>query len=141
MQKGIKQPYLAGRVEDVMTRSPVTIDENDSILSLVELFLEHHYHGVPVTGSDGALVGIARDTEVLSMFVAKEPFVGGYKQVKDIMHSPPFTVRSNETIQGAAKKMFADGTRFLVVVGDERRILGIVTRIDLIRGISWKEPE
>jgi len=36
-------------------------------------------------------------------------------------------------------KMFVDGTRFLVVVGERGSILGVVTRIDLIKGIRWRD--
>ena len=135
----LKQPYLTGKVEDVMTRDPVTVSEDESIYSLVDMFIRHNYHGVPVIDSGGRLVGVARDSEVMAMFVSKEPFAGRYRTVKEIMHVPPFTIGPQETIQRAALKMFVDGTRFMVVVGEKRKILGIVTRIDLIKGIRGKD--
>lgn len=136
-----KEPYLSGKVEDVMTAEPLTILEDEPISALVDLFLAHHYHGMPVVNAKGKLVGIARDSEVLAMFVAKEPYLGQGRTVSDIMHVPPFTINPDATIQKAVQKMFADGTRFLVVEGEGHKILGIVTRIDLIRGIKWKEVE
>jgi CBS domain-containing protein len=139
MERAECEPYLAGNVADVMVCDPVVVSEDDTILDLVELFLEHHYHGVPVVNAEGSLVGVARDSEVMAMFVAKEPFVGHYRLVKEIMHVPPFVIRPEETIQAATKKMFVDGTRFLVVVDKENRVIGVVTRIDLIKGIRWKE--
>ena len=57
------------------------------------------------------------------------------------MHKPPFTISPDATIQRAALKMFVDGTRVLVVVGEAQKIEGIVTRIDLIKGIRWKPPD
>jgi len=139
MAKPFKQPYLSGTVADVMVGDPVTIREDEPISALVDLFLEHHYHGVPVVDSEGRLVGVTRDTEVMAIFAAREPFVTRYSAVSDIMHVPPFTIGRDATIQKAALKMFADGTRFLVVVGRERSIEGVVTRIDLIKGIHWKD--
>lgn len=141
MEHPQKEPYLSGKVEDVMTVDPLTIMEDEPILALVDMFLAHHFHGLPVVNAKGRLVGIARDSEVLSMFVAREPFVGQYRTVSDIMHVPPFTISPDATIQRAVQKMFADGTRFLVVVGEGQKILGIVTRIDLIRGIRWREAD
>jgi len=139
MGADFKEPYLAGRVEDVMVTDPITIAEEEPIFALVELFLNHHYHGVPVTDSGGRLVGVARDAEVLALFATREPFVGQYRNVSDIMHTPPFVIGPKETIQRAAMKMFIDGTRFLVVVGENNQIIGVVTRIDLIKGIKWKD--
>lgn len=141
MERSGKQPYLTGKVEDVMTVDPLTIAEDEPIYSLVGLFLSHHFHGMPVVNSEGRLVGIARDSEVLALFVAKEPFVVKSTTVGDIMHRPPFTISPDATIQRAAAKMFVDGTRFLVVVGEGQKIKGIVTRIDLIKGIRWKDSD
>jgi acetoin utilization protein AcuB len=139
MEEEPKQPYLTGRVEDVMTRGPVTISEEQPISDLVDLFLTHHYHGVPVVNEKSKLVGIVRDAEILSMFASRDPFVGEYRTVRDIMHVPPLIIGPSETIQRAALKMFVDGTRFLVVVGEDGSILGVVTRIDLIKGIRWRD--
>lgn len=139
MKHSESHPYLEGRVEDVMARDPVIIEEGESIAALVELFTSSHYHGVPVVNSSGRLVGIVRDTEILSIFATRDPFAGEYSTVKDIMHVPPLTIRPGDTIQKAVMKTFVDGTRFLVVVDDSGAILGVVTRIDLIRGIHWEK--
>ena len=141
MEQEFKRPYLSGRVEDVMTENPLTLSESQPISDLVDLFLAHHYHGVPVVNENNTLVGIVRDSEILSMFATRDPFVGEYRIVKDIMHIPPLVIGPSETIQRAAMKMFVDGTRFLVVVGEKGAILGVVTRIDLIRGIRWKDTD
>ncbi|MBU4194079.1 MAG: CBS domain-containing protein [Actinomycetia bacterium] len=141
MERSQKQPYLTGKVEDVMTVDPLTIAEDEPIYALVDLFLSHHFHGVPVVNAEGRLVGIARDSEILAIFVAREPFMVKSHTVGDIMHKPPFTISPDATIQRAATKMFVDGTRFLVVVGEGQKIKGIVTRIDLIEGIRWKDAD
>lgn len=121
-----------------MTTDPVSIGADEPILSLVNLFKSSHYHGLPVLDQDSNLVGIVRDTEILSMFASKEPFISEYRIVRDIMHTPPLVIGPNETIQRAVTKMFADGTRFLVVVAKDQGILGVVTRIDLIKGVNWR---
>ncbi|MBU1671494.1 MAG: CBS domain-containing protein [Actinobacteria bacterium] len=138
MAESKEQPYLAGRVENVMTINPVIVRVDRPLKELVNLFLAHHYHGVPVVNADGKLVGVVRDSEILSMFAGRDPFVGEYRTVGDIMHVPPFVIGPKETIQRAALKMFVDGTRFLVVVEKGDSVIGVVTRVDLIRGIQWR---
>ena len=130
--------YLEGKVADVMSTDPVIIHEDQSIKSLTELIIARKYHGLPVVNEEGKIIGIVRDTEVLSMFASREPYVAKYRTVKDIMHAPPFTIAPDETIQRAVMKMFADGTRILVVADKKQGMVGVVTRIDLIRGIRWR---
>lgn len=132
------QPYLEGKVEDVMTPDPLVILEDDSLARLVDVFVESKFHGLPVVNNKYQLVGVVRDTDLMSIFARKEP-VGRFKSVKDFMQKPPFVIQQDDTIQRAVIKMFADGTRFLVVLNKEKEIVGVVTRIDLIRGVRWKE--
>jgi CBS domain-containing protein len=139
VESNSRQPYLTGRVEDVMVKEPLTVSEDDSIYDLVGLFLSHHYHGFPVVNAGGKLVGTVRDVEVIAMFATRDPFVGEYRKVRDIMHTPPFVISPSDTVQKAAIKMFKDGTRFLVVTGEGGSVLGVVTRIDLIRGIKFRD--
>lgn len=131
-------PYLEGKVEDVMTRDPVMVNENESIARLKECFVSYKYHGLPVVNDKGSLVGIVRDNEVLSIFAKRGIFGDSIEIIKDIMQVPPLTISPDETIQKAVIKMFADGTRFLVVLDKDKSIVGVVTRIDLIRGIRWR---
>lgn len=139
MEEDRPRLYLEGTVEDVMTRSPIVVKEDDDLISLVEMFKRHSFHGFPVIDAKGHLVAIVRDTDVVSIFARKEPASMTYEKVKDIMFTPPLAIESTETVQRAILKMFADQTRFEVVVDKQRNIVGVVTRIDLIKGIFWKE--
>lgn len=131
--------YLKGSVEDVMSRDPVVVREDESLADLVDLFKRHSFHGYPVVNAAGKLVGIVRDTEVISIFARKEPGTVAFGRVKDIMYTPPLAIESTETIQKAILKMFADQTRFETVVDKEKHIVGVITRTDLVRGVYWKE--
>lgn len=136
--EGEAYPYLGGKVEEVMTADPLVILEDESLGRLVEVFAKSKFHGLPVVNSKCELVGVVRDTDLLSIFARKEPVGVRFKTVKDVMQKPPYVIVPGETIQKAIMKMFADGTRFLVVVDKERCIVGVVTSIDLVRGIRWR---
>lgn len=131
--------YLRGTVEDVMSRNPIVVQEEEGLAVLVETFKKHSFHGFPVVNVEGKLVGIVRDTDVISIFASKEPASMVYEKVKDIMYSPPLVIESTETIQKAILKMFADQTRFETVIDKDKNIVGVVTRTDLIKGVHWKE--
>lgn len=118
-----------------MTWQPVCVRSDDGLDVLVDLIKTHKFHGFPVLDAAGRLVGIVRDTDVISIFARRDPASRAYARVEDIMHTPPLTIGLKESIQNAVMKMFADQTRFLVVVDEERKPVGIVTRIDLVKGI------
>lgn len=134
-------PYLSGKVKDVMTRDPLVVLEDESLPRLIDVFVRSKFHGLPVVNKDYALVGVVRDTELMSIFAKRDPSSVRYKTVQDVMRTPPLIISPDETIQRAVIKMFADDTRFLVVVDKEKNIMGVVTRLDLIKGIKWKEEQ
>ena len=127
--------YLEGKVGDVMSANPVLLHKEDGLDRLVDIFKTYHFHGCPVVDGEGTLVGIVRDTDLISMFARKDPASPVYRKVEDLMYAPPPTIEAEATIQSAIMKMFTDQTRFLVVVDRDRRIAGVVTRIDLVKGI------
>ncbi len=131
--------YLAGKVEDVMSANPVLVAKNEGLDRLLDVFKTYHFHGFPVVDEKGALVGIVRDTDLISMFARKDPASPTYRTVEDIMFTPPLTIGLKANIQTAIMKMFSDQTRFLVVLDEQGQIAGVVTRIDLIKGIHLEE--
>ncbi len=140
MQRERRYLHLEGKVEDVMTRDPVVVHENDGLDRLIHMFKAHNFHGFPVVDEEGRLVGIVRDTDVLSIFARRDPAFFAYEKVKDIMLSPPLVIDGMETVQKAIMRMFADQTRLLVVVDQHRKIRGVVTRFDLIKGVHLEDP-
>jgi predicted transcriptional regulator len=134
----MQEPFLRleGKVADVMSKNPIVLRKEDGLDKLIDMFKTYHYHGFPVVEENQQLVGIVRDTEVVSIFARKDPAAYAYRKVEDIMRTPPLVIEPEETIQTAIVKMFADQTRFLVVINKDKEIVGIVTRVDLIRGIQ-----
>ncbi len=131
--------YLEGKVEDVMTWHPVCVRMADGLETLVEMFNTYKFHGLPVLDEQGKLVGVVRDTDITGIFARRDPASRAYRKVEDIMHAPPLTIGLKDSIQDAIMKMFADQTRFLVVMDEENKMVGVVTRIDLIKGIRCEK--
>lgn len=58
-----EKPEVAGQI---MTPSPITAREDEHILTLVPLFSEHDIHHIPVVGSDGKLVGMVTQSDLMA---------------------------------------------------------------------------
>lgn len=121
-------------VKDIMAKRIVTIDEDDSLAALIAKFQKYGHHGFPVLNKEDKIVGIARDSDVLRMFIREDPASIFANEVKDIMRIPPVTIDPSATIIEALIKMFDCNTRFMPVVENEK-VVGILTRSDLVSGI------
>ncbi len=149
-------------VKDVMTANVVSVRKYDDISHVIQTVSELNIGGLPVVDDENHVVGIISEADILSaMGIEKEPtFRDVLKHligeslperklgdiVGDIMTSPVVTVRFDEDISVAAQAMHEKRIRRIPVVDGENRLLGIVSRRDIIRAISrkqislWKRP-
>jgi CBS domain-containing protein len=59
------------RVTAAIVENPVTVSPDDTIEAAAHLMLERKIGGLPVVASDGQLVGIITETDLLSGFVQR----------------------------------------------------------------------
>ncbi|WP_209476525.1 CBS domain-containing protein [Thermococcus stetteri] len=113
------------RVKTLMTKDPVVIQLPATREYAIELFRKHNVRSFPVVGKDGRLVGIVSikrvllhpDEDQLAMLVKREV---------------P-TVKANDDLKKAVKKMLEMDYRRVIVVDEENRPVGILTVGDIIR--------
>jgi CBS domain-containing protein len=122
-------------VREIMTTPVVTVGEDDSIEDLVWKFQRYRYAGFPVLNEKGKLIGMVRDSDILKLFVMTRPDSIIAEKAKDIMRVPPHTISPDATAQEAVEKMFDSNVRLLVVADKDKKVLGIVSREDLVAGI------
>lgn len=60
------------KIADIMTRNPVTIQENQTIGEAADVMLEHKISGLPVLNDAGKLVGIITESDIFRMVVRHE---------------------------------------------------------------------
>jgi len=142
-------------VKDVMTSSVVSVRKYDDISSVIQTVSELNIGGLPVVDKENRVVGIISEADILSaMGVEKEH---GFKVVLkhllgeslperklgdvvgDIMTKPAVTVRSDDDIGVAAQAMHERRIRRLPVVDAENRLVGIISRRDIVRAISRRQ--
>ncbi len=142
-------------IQDIMTPAPITVKASSSIMDAAKLLLDNHISGLPVIGESGAVVGIVSEGDFLrrgelnterqrsaflEFFVSPgrlaDEYVHAYgRKVEEVMTSPVRTISPNVSAGEAVEMMERDGIKRLPVL-DGEKLVGIVTRSDLLRALA-----
>ncbi|VVB89668.1 Inosine-5'-monophosphate dehydrogenase [uncultured archaeon] len=155
-------------VKDAMNTDVITCKPGDPVSKLVEGFKENHISGMPVVEKD-KVVGIVSETDLLKLFktpeVSEELFLPSpfeiiempirsvirfeefkkaledihMKPVKDIMKKKVYSISPDSSLEDASETMVKHRVNRLPVI-ENGKLVGILTRSDIIRGLS-KEQE
>jgi len=122
-----KRRYL---VEDVMTRSPVTVKPTSTVWEAVLKMDELDVGAMPVVDEYGRLVGIFTERDLLRRVVAKgrDPRT---TLIRDVMTPSPVSISPKEPIEVARSIMANMKVRHLPVVNEEGKLVGIISIRDL----------
>jgi len=143
-----------------MTPTVVVGHEDTPFKELVRSMAEHRVSGVPVVSTEGRLVGIVTEADLLRVEAHEQPprnllvelFIDRRRleeierladdiRARDIMTRDVVTVAPDRPIDEAARRMIHEGVKRLPVVDEEGRILGIVSRRDLLRPFLRSDQE
>lgn len=111
------------QVGEVMTAAVVSVDRATTFREIVKLLAAYDITGLPVVDEDDRVVGVVSESDLIARTA---------RTAADIMSAPAVTVRAQESISEAGRIMTRQGVERLPVTDDER-LIGIVTRRDLLR--------
>ena len=145
IQGAVVGKWGSTKVEDVMTKKPYLIEEDESVGAVLSLFREYGISHVPVV-RDGNLVGIVSIQDIMtSIFQPRQrQTVGdttGEKvpvlsiQAKGIMTRPVITVLPETRLKDAVEKMREFNITSLIVVS-KGRPSGILTKRDILEPLA-----
>ena len=130
------------RARDVMTTPVITIDADARVIDAAEQLSANLITSMPVLDADGRLVGMISELDILRGRLAHDPRSHMRRDQHD-MPDPDKTVRSVMTPVAVCLTEFADvadiaetmveGEMRAIPIVDGPRILGIVSRRDLLR--------
>lgn len=150
-------------VSEIMTSDVITTTPDARVEEAARLLREHHISGVPVVGSDGRVVGMLTERDLvrdlhaatgvdsprglLDLVLESAPPKGESllevcrnrlrrARVRELMTTPAVTVGGTTGVQEAARLLRVSGTNRLPVTDREEHLVGIVTRGDLVAAIS-----
>lgn len=139
------------RVAAVMTPDPTRLHEDDSIRLGGVTLLRHGISGAPVVTSDGTLVGVFSHTDVLARFAAPRLRRGPIARldnrhaqavtVGDACSRPAAIIAPDATVDTAARELLDRDIGRLIVVDREDRVIGIISRSDILKLLLIGEGE
>lgn len=118
------------RVEDVMVREVITIDENATVKEAVEVMNKFEI-GCVIAVKKGKAVGIITERDLLRRVIA-ETLDANKTKVNQVMSSPLVVVEPSTDLEEAVKLMFQMKIKKLPVVQD-KRLVGLVSLTDIAR--------
>lgn len=137
-----------------MTPDPVCVDGAMTLRELSRLFMEEEVSGAPVIDSNGHLIGVVSKTdlvrrclegetdyppaylfEMLSEQAGEETGLTPEHEivVDEFMSTEPVTATPEETTPAVARRMAESRVHRIVVIDHDRRPIGIVTSLDLLK--------
>jgi CBS domain-containing protein len=139
-------------VRDVMTNSVITTSPSAPFKYVLRIMQDHRISAVPVVDEGGRLVGIVSEADLLKAESTEPPrrnvflewFLSPRRlavierraedlRAEDVMTRDVVTVSPETPVTEAARILLEAGVKRLPVTGEEGRVVGIVSRADLLR--------
>jgi CBS domain-containing protein len=136
------------KVTDVMNRDVVVVSPRMPLKDVARVLVNRHFSGVPVVDDDGKVLGVLSEADIL----AKERGPGSASSIfgraleletwgekhdarvaGDAMTAPAVTIGPQKSVSDAATLMLDRAVNRLPVVDADEKLVGIVTRADLVR--------
>ena len=139
------------KVHEVMTTNVITAGSDATLKEAALLLAENGISGLPVVDDEGTVVGVFSEADVLAKETATESDHQGIAQwlfgprdpwletrlaartVGEVMSSPALTIDADRPVVEAATRMLEDGINRLPVVDAHGKLVGLVSRGDLVR--------
>jgi CBS domain-containing protein len=148
------------RAKDVMTVDVLLVLADADIFEAADLLLSARVSAMPVIDKDGKVVGIISEADLMQraeigttpqkswllraladdVRLAADYVQTHSRRVSDVMTRDVITVGEDATLGEVASLMLKHGIKRLPVV-EEGKVVGIVSRADLLQGLMSREPD
>jgi len=141
-------------VKDVMTKNVVFVKRDADLHEAARLLSENRISGMPVIDDNNRVIGVISEADLMMLAGMKKehafkdivrhilgepaPARTGGSRVEDVMSFPPITSKADDDIADVARVLDEKRIKRLPVVDAEKRLIGVVSRADIVRAISKK---
>jgi len=140
-------------VQDLMVKDVVTIKRGADLHEAARVLSEHRISGMPVVDDDNRVIGVISEADLLVLAglrkehtfkdvlrnILGEPIPTRSKtgsKVENVMSFPPITSKADDTVGDVAQILDERRIKRLPVVDNDGRLLGIISRADIVRAIG-----
>jgi CBS domain-containing protein len=140
--------------KDIMTKKVITIEKDATLSELVRLLIKNKISGVPVIDEKNNLVGVVTENDIIVKksslpfplsfsfaFLDKyESYTKNTKEfldtkVEEVMSVDIKTVRKDMTVNKVVNIMLNNNINRLPVLDDDNKLIGIITRADVMKSM------
>jgi CBS domain-containing protein len=145
------------RIKELMTTDVLTVGTDTPLKDAAVLLARHRISGLPVVDDQKHVLGVLSEGDILykesetpdrPSFLERLIAPGNGAQLKlaartvgEAMSAPALTIGPRRPVTEAATMMIEQGVNRLPVVDHNERLMGIVTRADLVRAFVRRDEE
>ena len=123
--------------EQIMSTKVKYLFEHMSYLDAWGEFRQYRYRHFPVVDKNLLIVGIVSDRDMLTAAATSNP---QKIRLREIMKQPVLTASANSQIAEVCQIMFKRHIGALPITDDKNKILGLITRSDILRSMIKHGP-
>jgi CBS domain-containing protein len=124
-------------VEDVMTADVATVSRGTSVREAAMLMRDRDIGFLPVCEADGAVAGVVTDRDlVLGVLATDRP---SSTKVEEVMTPDPVVCYGTDDLSECERLMSENQINRMIVLGDNDRLVGVVSVADLVEVESEEE--
>lgn len=123
--------------KDIMSTEVLAIVEGTPIVDALKLLVNHRITGMPVVDKAGKMVGVISEYDIILQL---SKHLTDRQSLRVELFEAPFTytspakaVKTTTSLSAIVKTFVKDKNRRLPVVDENGKLVGIITRRDLIR--------
>lgn len=125
------------RVDQIMNTQPVTITADKTLSEAIQLMRQERVDSLLVVNDERVLQGYV-DVEIIDQCRKKANLVS------EVLHEDIYTVLGGTLLRDTVRKILKRGVKYVPVVDEDRRLIGIVTRaslVDIVYDSLWGEEK
>jgi len=126
------------KAKDIMTTNVVSVTKETPIYEAMELLIENEITGMPVVDDEMNLIGVITEKDCLRLFYGDEEEKN--KTVRHFMTQPAVHYNENDSLRTICDFMMINYFRRIPVTTKKGKVVGILSRPDVIKYILDQRP-